>query len=80
LPWAGADPSYYCIRWGEVQLPPPPQIILWVFSFKDIGNICVQRSLQPSLAIDLQLGLWDKVEQGDFFVLASAYNLVTWSI
>jgi hypothetical protein len=46
--------------------------------FKDIGII--HRSLQHSLAGDLQLGQWGEVQQGDFYVLASAYNLVTWSI
>jgi hypothetical protein len=31
------------------------------------------RSLQHSLAGDLELGRWGEVQQGDFFVLASDY-------
>ncbi len=40
------------------------------------GPFKIHRSLQHSLAGDLQLGRWGEVQQGDFFVLASASNLV----
>ncbi len=42
---------------------------------KDVGVI--HRSLQHSLAGDLQLGRWGGVHKGDIFVQASAYNLVS---
>ncbi len=56
----------------------PLHIILLHGPFKDIGII--HRSLQHSLAGDLHLGSWGEVQQGDFFVLALAYNVVTRSI
>ncbi len=49
----------------------PQHIISFHGPFKDIGVI--HRSLQHSLAGDLQLGRWGEVQQGDFFVLASDY-------
>jgi hypothetical protein len=63
---------------GETSLSWPRHIISLHGPFKDIGVI--HRSLQHSLAGDLQLGRWGEVQQGDFFVLASAYYLLTWSI
>ncbi len=67
--------------WGEVHretsLSWPQHIISLRGSFKDIGVI--HRSLHHCLVGDLQLGRWGEVQQGDFCVLASAYNLVTWS-
>jgi hypothetical protein len=56
----------------------PRHIISLHGPFKNVGVI--HRSLQHSLAGDLQLGRWGELQQGDFFVPASAYNLVTWSL
>jgi hypothetical protein len=50
-----------------------------VFFLLKILVTSMYRSLQPSLAMDLQLGLWDKVEQRNFFVLTRHINLVSFS-
>jgi hypothetical protein len=41
--------------------------------YLNILTLFTHRSLQHSLAGDLQLGRWGEVQQGDFFVLASDY-------
>ncbi len=67
-------------RWSEVETSVswPQHIILLHCPFKNIGVI--HRSLQHSLAGDLKLGRWGEDQQGEVIVLASAYNLFTWSI
>jgi hypothetical protein len=61
----------------ETSLFQPRHIILLHGPLENIGVI--HWSLQHSLAGDLQLGRRGEVQRGDTFVLALAYNLITWS-